>query len=376
MKKQETLKLGESPIGDNIKGIQQNLSSLSTGNALSNTENIKLSPSTIRSFEEYKKPPLPNNTPAEERWPHLGVITDIGTTITDLKDGLLDYYGTLFIPSEHDIGAKIESLRTKDTICGNYNSNIKNTINKKIQVTKDNNGFSVFHKVNEAPLLDDIPDPSSDIPRSIYSYRDKKGNPITDKVRMDDSELIDFHGLAEIPGRGTLRIATNHTENKKRNARQNSNLKNKNTFDEISIEENGIENLLGLDLKDLAARGALSSRARIPYNDIGEMMECISRNCKDVQNRLTFFEDSLSSYQSDPKMAQFIPPLNEPRRFIKNYQSKDPIANYIYSLYRDLYNKSEINSKRIEVIKAKLKVLQSHSKPKTVRIAAHSSLGL
>ncbi|KAH8738935.1 hypothetical protein FG386_000801 [Cryptosporidium ryanae] len=371
MKKQETIKLGESPIGDNLKGIQQNLNTLSTGNASLNTENIKLSPSTIRSFEECTKPPLPNNKTAEERWPHLGVITDIGTTITDLKGGLLDYYGTLFIPSEHDIGAKIESLRTKDTIHGNYNSEIKNSINNKIQVTKNKHGFDVFHKVNEAPLLDDIPDPYSAVPKSIYSYRDKKGNQISDKVSIDDSELIDFHGLAELPGRGTLRMAANS-----KNTGRNPNIKNKKYLDEISIEGNYVENLLGFDLKDLAARGALSSRARIPYNDIGEMMECISRNCKDVQNRLTFFEDSLSSYQSDPKMAQFIPPLNEPRRLIKNYQSKDPIASYIYSLYRDLYNKSEINSKRIEVIKAKLKVLQSHSKPKTVRIAAHSSLGL
>ncbi|OII72040.1 uncharacterized protein cubi_01373 [Cryptosporidium ubiquitum] len=372
----ETNKTGESPIGDNIKGIQQSISTIVNSNVNTDVNTSRLTPSQIRKFQENSKAPLPNNSPIEERWPHLDVITDIGTTITDLKSGLLDYYGTLFIPSEQDLSSKIDSLRTQDTIHGNYESNRRFINNRDIQVSKDNNGFGVFHKIKNAPLLDDIPDPWSPVPNSIFSYRDVNGNPISEKCKMEDSEMMDFHGLAEIPGKGIIRAANCKSNKTSRGPTSKSDKSNKAAFDQINIEGDLPENLLGFDLKDLAARGALSTRARIPYNDIGEMMECISRNCKDVQNKLSFFEDTLSSYQSNPNMAQFIPPVNESRRFLKNFHSKDPIATYIYTLYRDLYNKSEINSKRIEVIKAKLKVLQSHSKPKMVRIAVHSSLGI
>ncbi|KAL3128692.1 hypothetical protein CHM_4g2140 [Cryptosporidium hominis] len=373
----ELNKVGDSPIGDNIKVIQQSISTIANSNV--NTADVsasKLTPAQIRTFQENSKAPLPNNSPVEERWPHLDVVTDIGTTITDLKSGLLDYYGTLFIPSEQDLSSKIDSLRTQDTIHGNYESNRRFINNSEIKVTKDNNGFDVFHKRKNAPLLDDIPDPWSPVPNSIFLYRDANGNPISEKLKMENSEMVDFHGLTEIPGKGSIRAATSKSNKSNKGVGSKSEKSNKVAFDQISIEENGPENLLGFDLKDLAARGALSTRARVPYNDIGEMMECISRNCKDVQNKLLFFEDTLSSYQSNPNMAQFIPPVNESRRFLKNFHSKDPIATYIYTLYRDLYNKSEINSRRIEVIKAKLKVLQSHSKPKMVRIAAHSSLGI
>lgn len=372
----DTNKTGESPIGDNIKGIQQSISTIVNSNVNTDINTSKLTPSQIREFQENPKAPLPNRSPVKERWSHLDVITDIGTTITDLKSGLLDYYGTLFIPSEQDLSSKIDSLRTQDTIHGNYESNRRFINSKEIQVSKDNNGFGVFHKIKSAPLLDDIPDPWSPVPNSIFLYRDANGNPISEKCKMENSEMIDFHGLAEIPGKSIIR-AVNGTSNKvSKGSSSKNNRSNKAVFDQINIEEDMLENLLGFDLKDLAARGALSTRARAPYNDIGEMMECISRNCKNVQNKLLFFEDTLSSYQSNPNMAQFIPPVNESGRFLKNFHSKDPIATYIYTLYRDLYNKSEINSKRIEVIKAKLKVLQSHSKPKMVRIAAHSSLGI
>lgn len=366
---------GESPISDNIKGIQQSISTIANSNN-TDVNTSKLTPSQIRKFQENSKAPLPNNLPVDERWPHLDLITDIGTTITDLKCGLLDYYGTLFIPSEQDLSSKIDSLRTQDTIHGNYESNRRFINSREIQVSKDNNGFGVFHKIKNAPLLDDIPDPWSPVPNSIFSYRDTNGNPISEKSKIENSEMIDFHGLAEIPGKGILRAASSASNQASKRSISKNDKSSKTAFNQINIEENGLENLLGFDLKDLAARGALSSRARVPYNDIGEMMECISRNCKDVQNKLSFFEDTLSSYQGNPSMAQFVPPVNESRRFLKNFHSKDPIATYIYTLYRDLYNKSEINSKRIEVIKAKLKVLQSHSKPKMVRIAAHSSLGL
>lgn len=380
--KKEGTKLGElnrtceSPISDNIKGIQQSISTIANSNASTDINTSRLTPSQIRRFQEHSKAPLPNNSQVEERWPHLDCITDIGTTITDLKCGLLDYYGTLFTPSEQDLSSKIDSLRTQDTIHSSYESNRRYVNSKEIQVSKDNNGFGVFHKKKRAPLLDDIPDPWSPVPNSIFSYRDANGNPISEKSKLDNLEMIDFHGLAEIPGKGIIRAVsgTSNQLNKKSNSKNDKS--NKTSFDQINIKEGELENLFGFDLKDLAARGALSSRARAPYNDIGEMMECISKNCKEVQNKLSFFEDTLSSYQSNPNMAQFVPPVNESRRFLKNFHSKDPIATYIYTLYRDLYNKSEINSKRIEVIKAKLKVLQSHSKPKMVRIAAHSSLGL
>ncbi|KAF7459337.1 hypothetical protein HWI79_213 [Cryptosporidium felis] len=378
VKEESIAKMSDSPIGDNIKGIQQTISNLANSPNVhvgTDSNTSKLTPSNIRAFEEYTKAPLPNSTPVEERWPHLNVITDIGSTISDLKSGLLDYYGALFIPSEQDLSSKIDSLRTQDTIHGNYESNRKFLGDCETKVSKDNNGFAVFHKKKESPLLDDIPDPWSPVPNSIYSYRDPNGNPISEKCKMMDSELLDFHGLAEIPGKGMLRAAKESSIKQSNKSKPKNDL-NKNTIDMINVDGGKLENILGFDLKDLASRGALSSRARIPYNDIGEMMECISRNCKDVQNRLSVFEDTLSSYQCNPNMSQFTPPLNEPRRFLKNYRSKDPIATYIYTLYRDLYNKSEINSKRIDVIKAKLKVLQSHSKPKMIRIAAHSSLGL
>ncbi|KAJ1610257.1 hypothetical protein OJ253_1283 [Cryptosporidium canis] len=372
----EQNKANESPISDHIKGIQQSISTISNPNVNTEISTSKLTPAQIRKFQECSKPPLPNNSSVEERWPHLDHITDIGTTITDLKSGLLDYYGTLFVPSEHDISSKIDSLRTQDTIHGNYESNRMFLNSREIMVSKDINGFGVFHRKKGAPLLDDIPGPQSPTPSSIYSCRDTNGYPISEKSKINSSEMMDFHGLAEIPGKGIPRAVSNALNHQCKKSNSKNDKQSHISFDHANVDNNGFENLLGFDLKDLAARGALSSRARVPYNDIGEMMECISKNCKDVQSRLSMFEDTLSSYQGNPSMAQFIPPITESRRFLKNFHSKDPIATYIYTLYRDLYNKSEINSRRIEIIKAKLKVLQSHSKPKMVRIAAHSSLGL
>ncbi|EEA05960.1 uncharacterized protein CMU_017120 [Cryptosporidium muris RN66] len=321
-------------------------------------------PSMYRTFQDGDEPPLPNYSSAEEQWPHIKNISDIGNTITDLKTNLLKYYRTLYIPAESSIESKIEALRSyrqsKEYISTNkYHKNILSNIT----VTTDSRGLDIFHRPREAPLLDDLPGPSDPIPPTVFSNRDKMGRPKPGLTPVDKEDFLDFHGLAQTPNMQKLRIETSSINKGEKSAGildGNFNIK---------------ENLIGLDLKDLATVNNIH-KGRLPFNQMGEMLDCISKSCQDVQNRLNNVEDSLSILQDNPKTASFVPPISNSRRLINNYKANDPVACYIYTLYRDLYNRSAINAKRIEVIKSKIKVLQAHAKPNMLRIISHPSLGM
>ncbi|KAL7068078.1 hypothetical protein ACR3K2_15100 [Cryptosporidium serpentis] len=363
VKKQSAYPTSDIAIIKNIKTMKQ-VSSVSP--KVLDQKVVPKQPSMGRAFQDGNEPPLPNYSSAEERWPHIKNISDIGNTITDLKTNLLKYYRTLYIPAESSIESKIEALRSCNRQSKEYVSTNKyhKNILSNTTVTTDSRGLDIFHRPREAPLLDDLPGPLDSIPSTIYSSRDKMGRPKPGLKPVNKEDFLDFHGLAQTPKMQKLRIETSPSNKGEKSAGI------------LGGDFNIKENLIGLDLKDLATANGIHKKERLPFNQMGEMLGYISKSCQDVQNRLNNVEDSLSILQDNPKIASFVPPISNPRRLINNYKANDPVACYIYTLYRDLYNRSVINAKRIEVIKSKIKVLQAHAKPNMLKIVSHPSLGM